>query len=94
MIDLRQRLEAPAEHSARFALIVNAAGQRAGLLLDRLVGKQEIVIKPLDDDYTHGVPFSGATIQDTGHVSLILDVGRLVRQGGTASAGNQQPQAA
>ena len=80
LIDLRQRLNKSTDQPARFALIVNAAGQRAGLLLDRLIGQQDIVIKPLDDAYTKGGPFSGATIQDTGDVSLILDVPSLVRQ--------------
>ncbi|NJL31274.1 MAG: hypothetical protein HC898_06380 [Phycisphaerales bacterium] len=55
-------------------------GQRAGLVVDRLIGQQEIVIKPLDDKYTNGGPFSGATIREDGDVSLILDVIQLIRQ--------------
>jgi chemotaxis protein histidine kinase CheA len=37
------------------------------------------VIKSLDDSYTAGGPFSGATIREDGDVSLILDVIRLLR---------------
>ncbi|MCX5688867.1 MAG: chemotaxis protein CheW, partial [Planctomycetota bacterium] len=48
--------------------------------VDRLVGQQEIVIRPLDDEYTQGGPFSGATIRDEGDVSLILDVNQLMRR--------------
>ena len=94
LVDLRDCLSVHAEESARFALVVNAGGQRAGILVDRLVGQQEIVIKPLDDTYTKGGPFSGATIQDTGEVSLILDVARLVRQANGPDRAHRVEQAA
>ena len=80
LIDLRRRLDSETGQPARFALIVGAGSQRAGLLLDRLIGQQDIVIKPLDDTFAQGGPFSGATIQENGEVSLILDVVQLIRQ--------------
>lgn len=67
----------------RCAVVVCVGEQRAGLLVDRLIGQQEIVVKPLDDQSTHGGPFSGATIREDGQVSLILDVGELLRQAGS-----------
>ncbi|QDU72748.1 chemotaxis protein CheA [Mucisphaera calidilacus] len=80
LIDLTTRLnEDRSENSGRFAVVVSVGSQRAGLLVDRLVGQQEIVIKPLDDGYTQGGPFSGATIQEDGEVSLILDVTQILR---------------
>ena len=80
LIDMRQRLdEPPVENGGRFAVVVAVGGQRMGLCVDRLVGQQEIVIKPLDDSYTQGGPFSGATIQEDGEVCLILDVVQLIR---------------
>lgn len=88
LIDLRERLGEPpaAENGSRFTVVVESAAQRAGLVVDRLVGQQEVVIKPLDDRYTSGGPFSGATICEDGHVSLILDVIQLVRSAQHAAA--------
>jgi two-component system chemotaxis sensor kinase CheA len=81
LIDLHSRLGEPVPpKSSRFAVVVAVGSQRAGLIVDRLIGQQEVVIKPLDDKYTSGGPFSGATIREDGDVSLILDVIQLVRQ--------------
>jgi two-component system chemotaxis sensor kinase CheA len=81
LVDLRQKLlEKGATPQTRFAVVVSAGEQKVGLLVDRLVGQQEVVIKPLDDKHTSGGPFSGATIREDGDVSLILDVLQLVRQ--------------
>lgn len=68
------------EDGGKFAVVISVGAQRIGLIVDGLVGQQEIVIKPLDDDYTKGGPFSGATIREDGEVSLILDVVALMRQ--------------
>ncbi|MFP4144315.1 MAG: chemotaxis protein CheA [Phycisphaeraceae bacterium] len=83
LIDLRQRLGEPADEPARFAVVVAVGGHKAGLMVDRLVGQQDIVIKPLDDATVQGGPFSGATIQEDGDVSLILDVVQLLRSTGS-----------
>jgi len=81
LVNMRQRLnEIGKADGGKFAVIVAVGGQRAGLCVDRLIGQQEIVIKPLDDSYTQGGPFSGATIREDGRVSLILDVVQLIRQ--------------
>lgn len=79
LVDLGQRL-GMAKGSGKFAVVVAINGQRVGILVDELIGQQDIVIKPLDDVYARGGPFSGATIQENGQVSLILDVARLVRE--------------
>lgn len=81
LVNLQAKLdEKIRDNGSRFAVVVGVGGQRAGLLVDRLIGQQEIVIKPLDDEYTRGGPFSGATIRENGEVSLILDVVQLLRQ--------------
>ncbi len=79
LVNMRRMLTEVGQGDSHFAVIVAVGGQRAGLLVDRLVGQQEIVIKPLDDAYTQGGPFSGATIREDGDVSLILDVTQLIR---------------
>jgi two-component system chemotaxis sensor kinase CheA len=83
LIELRSTLNQPkprADTDGRFAVIVHSGSSKAGLVVDRLIGQQEIVIRPLDDEYTQGGPFSGATIRDEGDVSLILDVNQLMRR--------------
>ncbi len=93
LVDMRERLnEPPIEDGGRFAVVVAIGGQRVGLCVDRLVGQQEIVIKPLDDTYTQGGPFSGATIQEDGEVCLILDVIQLIRN--NAPTSNSESKAA
>lgn len=87
LIDLRETLvEAKGAPGQGFAVVIGVGSERAGLIVDRLVGQQEVVIKPLDDTYAHGGPFSGATIREDGNVSLILDVVKLVR---SAQAGGK-----
>ncbi len=80
LIDLGARLgELRTAESGRFAVVVAVGQQRAALTVDRLVGQQEVVIKPLNDSYTAGGPFSGATIREDGDVSLIIDATLLIR---------------
>jgi two-component system chemotaxis sensor kinase CheA len=56
------------------AIIVEVGQTRAGIVVDELLGQQEIVVKPLDK-YLRSVPFlGGATILGTGDVALILDL--------------------
>ena len=87
LVDMRKRLdETPVEDGGRFAVVVGVGGQRVGLCVDKLIGQQEIVIKPLDDSYTQGGPFSGATIREDGDVCLILDVVQLIRNNKPASS--------
>ncbi|MBA3949759.1 MAG: trigger factor [Acidobacteria bacterium] len=52
---------------------------RAALLLDELVGQQQVVVKNLENNYRRIEGVSGATIMGDGRVALIVDVGGLVR---------------
>lgn len=78
-----------------FALVVEMHGQRAGLMVSGLIGQQEVVIKPIDEMLDHKGPVSGATVRDDGGVSLIVDVGEMIRmaaaRGGTGGSGNPAP---
>ncbi|WP_434358475.1 chemotaxis protein CheA [Parasalinivibrio latis] len=58
--------------------VVEAGGNQVGLLLDDLLGQQQVVIKSLDTNYTRVPGFSGATILGDGSVSLILDVQGMI----------------
>lgn len=61
-----------------FVVVVNTGNQKIGLMVDYLLGQEEVVIKPLVD-YLHDQNcFSGATIIGDGRISLILDVYELI----------------
>jgi len=69
----------PAKSDGRFfVVVVKAANGRTGFIVDQLLGRQEVVIKPLEDYLQENSGFSGATILGDGSISLILDVDELV----------------
>jgi two-component system chemotaxis sensor kinase CheA len=64
--------------SGRYAVILGRGDKRVGLVVDKLYGQQEIVIKALDPAVSGGaMPVAGATIMGDGRVVLILDVATL-----------------
>jgi two-component system, chemotaxis family, sensor kinase CheA len=60
-------------------VIVEAEGGRVAMLVDELLGQQQVVVKNLESNYRKVCNVSGATIMGDGRVALILDVGALVR---------------
>ncbi|HYA02962.1 MAG TPA: chemotaxis protein CheA [Syntrophobacteria bacterium] len=72
-------LSRPVEISEKeFVVIIKTGVKHVGLVVDTLIGEQEVVIKPLADYLRKNSGFSGATILGDGRVSLILDVYELV----------------
>lgn len=82
----------PAMPRKLFVIVINMAGQKFGLAVDRLVGEEELVIKALDDQMVSTELVSGASILGDGTVVLILNlaavVERLLRLPVTGTAGN------
>lgn len=62
------------------AVVVERQGGEAALLIDRMLGQQEIVVKPLSPLVKQIRTFSGATIDRNGRPMLILDVNNLTIQ--------------
>jgi two-component system chemotaxis sensor kinase CheA len=60
-------------------MVVEDNGKQAGILVDELIGSQQIVIKPLGEMMRNIPGISGSAIMPDGRVGLILDVGGLVR---------------
>lgn len=60
-------------------VILEADGKKAALLVDSLVGQQQVVVKNLESNFRKVAGISGATILGDGGVSLILDVSALLR---------------
>lgn len=58
-------------------VVVHAGGLRIGLVVDRLIGEQEVVIKPLGAFFGDIDGVAGATILGDGRVALIVDVGSI-----------------
>ena len=61
-------------------VVLKHAGQKAGLVVDTLLGEFQTVIKPLAPMFSQVKCISGSTILGNGDVALILDVPALVRQ--------------
>jgi two-component system chemotaxis sensor kinase CheA len=59
-------------------VVVEHDGQVAALLVDELLGQQQVVIKSLEANFTKVRGIAGATIVGDGRVALILDVAGLV----------------
>ncbi len=61
-------------------VVVEADGSRVALMVDELIGQQQVVIKNLESNYRKVQNVSGATILGDGKVALILDTSSLVRR--------------
>lgn len=62
-----------------FVVVVSTGTQELGLVVDELLGQEEVVIKPLADYLRVESGFGGATILGDGGISLILDIPELVK---------------
>ena len=62
------------------AVIVEADGARAALLVDELVGQQQIVVKSLETNFRKVPGIAAATIMGDGKVALILDIAEVIRR--------------
>lgn len=75
VLDMEEKQEEPENLTV---VIVKKGDSLAGLVVDNLIGQQEIVIKPLGKYITNNKIISGATILGDGEVALILDVNTLM----------------
>ena len=83
VIDLERLFHVPRggeEKTTSIMVVVEAEGGRVAMLVDELLGQQQVVVKNLEANYRKVDDVSGATIMGDGRVALILDVGSLVRR--------------
>lgn len=64
-----------------YIVIVGTAEKKVGLMVDSLIGEEDVVIKPLRDQFTNSPGIAGASILGDGSVSLIIDVSQLLDLG-------------
>ena len=83
VIELEKVFQVPRfdfEKACDIMVVVEADGSRVALLVDELLGQQQVVVKNLESNYRKVPNVSGATILGDGKVALILDTGALVRR--------------
>ena len=86
-LKLRDMFNENASHSTRENIVVVQYGdQKAGIVVDELMGEFQTVIKPLGKIFQQLKGVSGATILGTGEVAVILDVPNLVQRAVSANA--------
>jgi two-component system chemotaxis sensor kinase CheA len=78
--------QSPREQPAGIAVIVETDGSKAALLVDELVGQQQVVVKSLEANFRRVPGLSGATVMGDGSVALIVDIAHLVRLAGREGA--------
>ncbi|EFL49204.1 CheA signal transduction histidine kinase [Solidesulfovibrio fructosivorans JJ]] len=80
VVSLRKLFSVPGSQPGyERVVITEVEGDMVGFCVDKVVGRQQAVIKSLDDCYRHLKWISGTTINGDGSISLILDVPQLVR---------------
>lgn len=67
-------------------LLETTQGGKIGVVVDELIGQQQVVIKSLSDNFDPVRGISGATILGNGRVALILDIEQLSAMAGPARA--------
>lgn len=83
VIELEKVFQVPrfdTEKVSDIMVVIEAEGSRVVLLVDELLGQQQVVVKNLESNYRKVSNVSGATILGDGKVALILDTGALVRR--------------
>lgn len=83
IIRLNRLFQIPEEDkkSYHYVVVVGSGNQKVGLIVDALIGEEDVVIKPLKDRYSNSPGVAGATILGDGSVSLIIDVSQLLELG-------------
>ena len=81
IIRMEQTLQIPhvKDYDEIFVVVVHAGEAKAGIVVDNLIGQQEIVIKTLGNLFTGLKMFSGATVLGDGRVALIIDVATMMQ---------------
>ena len=82
LVDISEILNVPGRDTgvkAFYTVVVGVANKKFGIVVDRLIGQKEIVIKPLGA-YLKNIPgIAGSTILGDGRVIMIIDAGELLR---------------
>ena len=64
----------------KFAVLVNIGSKKLCLLVDRLIGQHELVIKAIDKKYARTRLLAGASLLGDGRIVLILDAPSIFKK--------------
>lgn len=83
ILRLNRLFNIPVDDSGEYhyIVIVGAQNKKLGIMVDALIGEEDVVIKPLRDQFTDSPGIAGASILGDGSVSLIIDVSQLLDLG-------------
>ena len=83
ILDLRIFFNIPEPEDVKecYIVIVGTQEKKIGVMVDTLIGEEDVVIKPLKDKFTESPGIAGASILGDGSVSLIIDVSQLLELG-------------
>ncbi len=73
--------ETVSDDDSCYIVIVGSQEKKIGVMVDALIGEEDVVIKPLRDKFTSSPGIAGASILGDGSVSLIIDVSQLLDLG-------------
>ncbi|MBL7254609.1 chemotaxis protein CheW [Paractinoplanes lichenicola] len=73
-----------------YIMVLQADGRRFGLVVDRVLNTEEVVVKALNSRFKDIGLYAGATILGDGKVGLILDVSSLARRSHLAADAERQ----
>jgi two-component system chemotaxis sensor kinase CheA len=65
------------EVQKKFVLIMRIGRRKVGLIVDRLLGQHELVIKPIDQRFTQSDLVAGASVLGDGSVVFVLDASAI-----------------
>lgn len=82
-LDIAQRNE---EFKQKFVVVVESGSEPIGIIVDRLIGKFDVVIKPLGSHFNGVRHISGSTILGDGKVALIINSETLIAEARGAAA--------
>jgi two-component system chemotaxis sensor kinase CheA len=84
LLNLKQALQLEDEMEDKtgrvFVILVGEAERRVGLVVDRILGEHELVVKPLEDPLVKSPGIAGASILGDGKVVLILNLRGLIER--------------
>jgi two-component system chemotaxis sensor kinase CheA len=90
MDHIYQIVDTQAEPDEKIIVIVEDEERQAGLVVDELIGRQQVVIKSLGESMKDIPGISGGAIMPDGRVGLIIDVGGLVKFANNGSAADHR----
>jgi len=94
VVFLDEQLGLQAEGNGAALAVVDADGRRFGLLVDRILDTQEVVVKPLGDVLAALPYYGGATTLGSGEVALLLEVAGIAERAGVQQSSEPIPEPA